>query len=331
MFPAVASRTLGQLDPGKYPSSRHSEQVLEAEWRFRGCVELRHTLLEVAEWAGATSRAVDRFRRCGTNAGVWRSASTGTLRVIAEHCRNRWCPRCRSYVQARTRRRLEKWLATANRDALKFVTLTLKPSSRPLCEQLAHLWRSFRRLRSSRFWRALSARGLCVAETTRGADGRHWHVHLHAIMESPYVDARKLSAAWRTASSGSFIVKVKQVRRDQPTESLSQYLSSYMAKEPPGVDATDAKLVAEWVRALTAQHWVVSFGKRRPIPEQQKTEAETDPGPWEYVAPLSTLILAARGGHEVAAELLRRLESAREVSSVELRTHGPPGATHNDH
>lgn len=302
-----------QLDPGKYPSSGNDDARLESEWRFRGCAELRETLLKVAEWAGASTKAVNRFRLCGSMATVWRSESTGSLKVRANHCHNRWCPRCRVYVQNRTRRRIEKWLKTANRSALKFVTLTLRPSSRPLSEHLAHLLKSFRRLRSSRFWRALSVRGMGIAETTRGATGRDWHLHLHLIIESPYMDARKLSDAWRTASGGSFIVSVKGVRRDQATEKLIEYLAGYMAKEPPGVDATDAKLVTEWVHALTAQHWVVAFGQAKRVEIPEKVDEERDPGPWEYVAPLATLILAARGGHEIAIDLLQRLDAGREV------------------
>lgn len=317
---------LAQLDHGKYPASPTNGQQLEAEWRFRTCSELRETLLSVAEWAGASTKAVNRFRLCGSFASVWKSNSTGNLKVRANHCHNRWCPRCRVYVQNRTRRRIKKWLTTAERSSLKFVTLTLKPSSRPLSDHLAHLLESFKRLRKRHFWRALGASGIGVAETTRGADGRHWHLHLHLIIESPYCDARKLSAEWRLASKGSYIVKVKPVRRDQPQEKLIEYLAGYMAKEPP-VAATDAKLVTEWVRALTAMHWVVAFGKRK---KQELTEEpiedEKDPGPWEYVAPLATLLLAARGGHEVALALLAQLEHARETDS----TADPPENRHEE-
>lgn len=321
-MPALVAPDRAQLDTGKYPSTRFDELALEAEWRFRHCADLRRTLLSVAEWAGASEKAVARFRNCGSMAGVWKSESTGALKVLANHCRNRWCPRCRGYVQARTRRRIEKWLATADRSKLKFVTLTLKASSRPLSGHLAHLLKSFRRLRSSLFWRALSVRGIGVAETTRGATGQNWHLHLHLIIEAPYVDARLLSAAWRTASNGSFIVNVKAVRKDQPQEKLVDYLAGYMAKEPPGVAATDAKLVAEWVTALTANHWVVAFGQQRTADRQVEPAEEKDPGPWTYVASLATLILAARGGHEVARELLGRLESSREVDTAAVRMDG---------
>ena len=306
---------LAQLDPGKYPSPRHNEPALESDWRFRHCPELRETLLSVAEWAGASTKAVNRFRLCGSMASVWRSQSTGALKVRAMHCRNRWCPKCRVYVQNRTRRRIETWLKTADRTRLKFLTLTLKPSSRPLSDHLAHLLSSFRRLRLSPFWRALNARGIAVAEVTRGASGQHWHLHLHMLIESPYVDARKLSVAWRTASKGSYIVHVEAVRRNQSGEKLVNYLASYLAKEPPGVNATDAELVTEWVRALTAMHWVVAFGRRTKTPETEEPPPDRDQGPWIYVAPLATLLLAARGGHEVARGLLAELENGRETDS----------------
>lgn len=322
MSALVAPDFRAQLDHGKYPSTRFDELALEAKWRFRHCAELRQTLLSVAEWGGASAKAVARFRNCGSMAGVWKSESTGALKVLANHCRNRWCPRCRSYVQARTRRRIEKWLATADRPRLKFATLTLKPSSRPLSEHLAHLLKSFRRLRSSRFWRALNVRGIGVAETTRGATGQNWHLHLHLLIEAPYMDARLLSDAWRTASSGSFIVNVKAVRKDQTQERLVEYLAGYMAKEPPGVAATDAKLVTEWVAALTASHWVVAFGQRRTADHQEEPAEEKDPGPWTYVSSLAKLILAAHGGHEVARELLGRLESSREIDAAAVRKDG---------
>lgn len=316
MTAAACPPELAQLDPGKYPSTHHDETLLETGWRFRGCEDLRETLLACAEWGGASTKAVNRFRMCGSFASVWRSESTGSLKVRANHCHNRWCPRCRVYVQNRTRKRVQKWLKTAERDRLKFVTLTLKPSSRPLADHLAHLLKSFRRLRSTRWWRALNVRGIGVAETTRGANGSHWHLHLHLVIESPYLDARQLSAAWRTASKGSYIVDVKKVRTAETTDKLTEYLAGYLAKEPPGVDATDAKLITEWVRALTAQHWVVQFGARKKAEIPEEPEQEKDAGPWEYVAPLATLILAARGGHEVAVGLLEKLENARETDST---------------
>lgn len=315
MFGTAGLAVASQLDQGKYPCTRFEERSSETEWRFRHCSDLRNTLLSVAEWAGASQKAVARFRACGSLAAVWRSESTGSLRVIANHCRNRWCPRCRSYVQTRTRKRIAKWLTTVDRKRLKFVTLTLRPSSQPLSEHLALLWSSFRRLRRSRLWRALNARGIGVAETTRGATGQHWHVHLHLLVESPYVDARKLSAAWRIASSGSFIVNVKQVRRDQPQEAIVHYLSSYLAKEPPGVSATDAALVTEWVTALTAQHWVVAFGRRVVPAAEPEAVTQLDAGPWVFVSTLAALLVSAARGHSDSILVLRELESAREGDS----------------
>lgn len=305
-----------RLDSGKYPSATPSEEPIEQNWRFRGLGELRGTLLSVAEWAGASTAAVNRFRRCGEHASVFRSESTGRLRVIADHCRNRWCPRCRVYVQVRTRRRIEKWLATADRHKLKFVTLTLRSSSQPLAEQIARLLKCFRSLRSSRVWRAANARGLAVVETTWNNATGQWHPHLHVLAEMSYLPKQTLSDAWRAASKGSFIVDIKKVRSDSDIGKLGGYLASYLAKEPPGVEPGQPDLVRQWVEALTATHWVVAFGKRQPPLEQEQSQPEADPGPWTFVAPLKTLILAARGGHEIAVALLRELDHAKESAAV---------------
>ena len=305
-----------RLDSGKYPSPTDSTEPLEQNWRFRGMEELRGTLLSVAEWAGASTAAVNRFRRCGEHASVFRSESTGRLRVIADHCRNRWCPRCRVYVQVRTRRRIEKWLASADRHKLKFVTLTLQSSSQPLQEQIARLLKSFRSLRSSPVWRAASARGLAVVETTWNPTTARWHPHLHLLAEMSYLLKQRLSDAWRAASKGSFIVDIKKVRSDSDIGKLGGYLASYLAKEPPGVEPGQPDLVRQWVEALTATHWVVAFGKRQPPLEQEQSQPEADPGPWTFVAPLKTLILAARGGHEIAVALLRELDHAKESAAV---------------
>lgn len=313
---------VAQLDSGKFPSISHrDEQVIETSWRFRYCGELRAALLSVADWSGPSAKAVERFRRCGSRAVVQRSQATGRLRVVAEHCRNRWCPRCRSYAAARTRRRVERFARSATR--LKLLTLTLKPSSAPLREQVAFLWTSFRRLRQSRWWRELNPAGIAVLETTRPRNER-WHLHLHAVLDAPYIDARQLSAEWRRASRGSFIVDVRAVKartEQEATDRVATYVASYVSKLPDELPVTDHPTLSEWLNALTRCHWLTQFGRRPPAEADPSDDAaEADPGPWDNLIPLYKLLLAARGGHPLAAQLLAELEAAREIPEQ----RGPP-------
>lgn len=310
--------SLSQLDSGKFPSISQSDHDAAAiAWRFRGCESLREALLRVSDWAGPTSAAVSRFRRCGSRAVVQRSAATGRYRVVAEHCRNRWCPRCRTYASRRIRRSV---LAFARGAAnLKLLTLTLKPSSAPLRTQVANLWSAFRRLRQTRWWRNLAPRGVAVLETTRPG-GERWHLHLHAVVSSRFLDSRELSRQWRLASRGSFIVDVRAVKRrgkagnDESADSVAQYVAGYVAKPPDGVTPTDLDSLAEWLNALTNCHWITRFGPRPKSPPPEPPPAEPpDPGPWLTVASLAALVYAARNGHPVAQDVLRELETADEA------------------
>lgn len=304
------------LDTGKYVSLRSAEQKVSVRYRFRHFEALRSTLLFVAGDCGVSQKGLTRFRNCGDLAGVYENDETHELKVRSRHCKNRWCPACGHYAQARTKKRVLTWLKTHGTRNLKFVTLTLAPSSVSLSERIAHLLKSFRRLRSSQLWRALNAQGLAVVETTYSAVHASWHTHLHVVACLNYVHYKALSEAWRVASSGSFIVDIRTLSRDIQPEKVAEYVSSYVSKAPAGVAGDNLPLVREWVLALTNCHWVVAFGKRN----EKLTEPETLPkerlGDWIYVDTLFHLVQRAESGDAYAASVLARLDDAREVDTV---------------
>jgi hypothetical protein len=198
----------------------------------------------------------------------------------------------------------------------KLLTLTLKSSSAPLPDRVALLLKSFRRLRSSRLWRAMNASGVGVVETTYKPETESWHAHLHCVMTARYVSCRELSKAWRVASKGSFIIDIRALRSKNANQDVANYVTSYITKTPTGVDPQNLPVLEAWVNALTSNHWIVGFGKRNVAtskPDQgEKPPKET----WVSLGFLNDLLEKANYGDSRAVAIVAKLAQASETDCL---------------
>jgi hypothetical protein len=140
-------------------------------------------------------------------------------------CGDRFCDICSGPRRRRIRAKLNAIVdQVVERDGytVKFLTLTI-PSRPDIRSGTKDLIASFRRLRQTKFWRGKVKGGAFVVEIT-GRPGA-WHIHLHALIESLFLDTFKLSTQWRKCSPG----KIVDIRRI-PKGSIVSYVTKYMTK-----------------------------------------------------------------------------------------------------
>lgn len=145
--------------------------------------------------------------------------------TVPVSCGNRFCPTCSGPRRRRVQAKLKALCQLSHPSPgyrLRFLTLTT-PNVSNLGTGADHLVTSFRRLRSSNFWRTRVTGGAYVMEVT-GTAGR-WHLHLHAIIESRYLPVYRLSKVWQRCSGGR-IVYVKNV----PVREMINYVTKYVTK-----------------------------------------------------------------------------------------------------
>lgn len=300
-----------QLDPRQKNVTTAHEDTPDQAYRFRHAQKLREHWLHWIPELEFKPTKVSRFIACGSKAYVEYSRQADDFRLRADHCGNRVCPACqRAYASKLTRRLTELFTHSRSKPPL-FITLTLRPSNAPLADIIRNLKAFFRRLRASKLWKASVRYGVAVVEVTRGKRGDHWHAHLHCVAWSDYLDARKLSALWRTITVGSFIVDVQRVKC---SDDVAAYVASYLTKPPDEAVLHSADNTAQWYDASTRQHWVIRFGNRKLLPPRTEPQRFSD---WMIVCSLGEL-LAAHG--ELPLKSAARLLFRSRITAAERET-----------
>lgn len=298
-----------QLDAQEISVRNHRVEAQEAAFRFRHHQNARQFWLRVLPHTCLSPSKQSRFEKCGTNAWVQFCPTSNEFRIASDRCKLRICPACAEHRARRVAAKLSLLQQRTDLPATKLLTLTLRPSKRDLPDQIAYLKACFRRLRATAFWKKATPCGLAVVEVTRGEANDHWHVHLHAVMRSQFLNSRKLSVIWKRITRGSFIVQVKAVANGQD---LTTYLSRYLAKIPDPSQISSYELADEWIRAVERTHWLITFGRKPPHHEDQ---AKPPKQTWIHVCKLTDLLpyLQTSDWRDAAATYLRRrLQEAHE-------------------
>ena len=128
--------------------------------------------------------------------------------------------RCRECAPKRAVRLAERIRSEAvEKGCTRLLTLTLRAGRVPRRQSADYIWASWRRLRDVWRHRGWSVSAIAVLEyTQRGT------AHLHVLV-SHYLDQRRLSADWKAATRGSYIVHVQQVDEQRVSAYVTKYLS----------------------------------------------------------------------------------------------------------
>jgi hypothetical protein len=227
---------------------------VELAFRHGGWAANRKRIYQAMVDNGESPSALERFANCGASCEVSVSVDGQRAKLAARYCKHRFCVPCMKAKARIIKCNLGSW--TEGLDPL-MITLTLRPSEKPLGAILSHLLKSFARLRHSTRWlKSVDAGAYCV-EITRGEKGDHWHVHLHAICLGGYFPQNELSAAWAVASRGSTIVHITRCSTGRKgIDYASEYASKGWASDCLG----DPAWIRELLSGLRGRRLFGTFG-----------------------------------------------------------------------
>jgi hypothetical protein len=111
-----------------------------------------------------------------------------------------------------------------NPKLLTLATVTQEALTR---ETVSTIRSAFQRLLHRSYFRERILGGLYVIEIKLGEAG--WNIHLHALIDAPYLDQRTISNAWHQITGDSYIV---DIRRAFSARAGLRYILKYMLKPP---------------------------------------------------------------------------------------------------
>lgn len=151
----------------------------------------------------------------------------GDVHEVPERCQRRTCGECAGIRYSRLRRRYDHLNEMV--DDGKLVTLTLRRvPGRSLQEQLERLRTAYSRLRRRAIWAGVTGSMYAIEAKPPTPTRGGWNVHLHAVVDGPWLPKGQLSDAWRDLTGDSYIVDVQQLRH--PDAGVS-YILGYTASE----------------------------------------------------------------------------------------------------
>lgn len=246
------------------------------------------------------------FRDCGSGAWVYENIADATdVRLKGSWCHDRFCRVCGAQRAAHIAGQVKAALGDTKP---LFITLTLANTRDGLAASLDRLYRGFRLLRQTDFWKARIQGGVAFLEIKHSAKAGRWHPHLHILADGSFVPQAELSDIWRAITRDSFVVDVRRVA--QIREALT-YVSKYASKPlSPSFLAVPA-LIDEALVALAGRRLLTTFGNwRGRIRVSDDGPQEGEETIWlDYrpVKPLYHLLIEKSNGNPAAAELLERL------------------------
>lgn len=152
-------------------------------------------------------------------------ANCGERRVITLRCGRRSCPICRKSLYFRL---LRGYLAIARGvQNPKLLTLTTATRGALTREAVNAIRSAFQRLLHRKYFCTRIRGGLYVIEIKFGETG--WNVHLHALIDSSYLDQETISSTWQQITGDSYIVDIRQIFSARVG---LRYILKYMLKPP---------------------------------------------------------------------------------------------------
>lgn len=224
----------------------------------RGDVEFAEAIYWQWDIASNKNRH-SQFQQCKTNAWFVVHRETKKVRVAATACGLRWCPLCirsRRYVITQS---VAAWVE--KKEKAKFLTFTLKHHTAPLKEQIAALYKFFRAIRKTPFFKKKIKGGIWFFQIKKSKDDRYWHPHIHCLVEGAYVPQKELSALWKKITHGSYIVDIRAVKDGNKA---AEYVARYAAA-PCRLLGHTVDDALEIVQALHGQRICGTFGSAKGV------------------------------------------------------------------
>ncbi len=167
----------------------------------------------------------EKFCDCRRHAWFSVSFLTRKVRIATNSCRLRWCPLC---SQALTRYRtwaIKDWLD--QQGPTRFLTLTLKHTTKSLSEQIDDVYYYFKQLRKIVYFSQVCTGGIWFFQVKRSSRTGEWHPHLHCLITGSYIIHPRLSEIWERITGGSTVVDIRTISDEN---AVAKYVSRYSAR-----------------------------------------------------------------------------------------------------
>lgn len=180
---------------------------------------LKEAVISKLEAAGCHDLA-SPLVNCGSET-FW-AVCTGCRRTkqYSNRCERTYCPRCQPRISRERQAYLRWWTHRLHQP--KHVVLTVKNRShltQSFCQSVKKAFAGLRRSKFARTWKA----GCWSLETTH--EGRGWHLHLHCLIETRWIDRAELEKQWsKRVGQEMSIVRVYDVRETDYVKEVAKYV-----------------------------------------------------------------------------------------------------------
>lgn len=248
----------------------------------------------------------DRFDSCGRNAWVLRSLDDpNNYRIACDKCKDRFCTPCASERARHIGAAVGEF---ARYRDVRFITLTLRHSERPLAQDINRLYAAFVKLRRRAMWRHTQSGGIYFLEIKRHRGATAWHTHMHVLSEGHWVSKSWLSQAWHEVTGDSYIV---DIQRCSSNDSAAKYAAKYAGKGVHGSCYHEPALLLEAMKALRGRRLVGKWGAWSSL----DLDNEVPPGAWERIATLQVVLERCDRGDQESLEIIESLRGATSIAT----------------
>ena len=299
---AIEDEAMGLLSPV-------AEAFFHSGWRAN-----RAKIAAAMAEAGLPKARRFNFENCGAKPLVMVDRKHDQIRIMANHCHDRFCQICGKARQLRIAAALKPRI-TGHRTA--FVVLTPRSNDRPLREQITAIYRSAAKLRQTKWWKARVSGGFQCFEITWNPKTRQWHPHLHLLVHFDWLPQDELSHQWSLVADGATVVHVSLVKQD---EKAIRECTKYIGKIVHRTVYAEPDLIPVLMQAMKGRRLVTTFGSWRLDP-LIKDEPPDPTAVWTVIGTLEYVSAKAAAGDRQSRDLLTRL--SQRLRGVTTPTPAP--------
>jgi len=182
-------------------------------------------------------------------------ANCGYFYRVRHSCSDRFCADCMRRQYARLFSTYK--LIAGNSRYLSLLTLTVRNFPDLRQGVIKKVLSDFKAFRSAPYVSRALRGGLAIIECKHVSDTRGWNLHIHVLLDSPYLAQAELQKIWYAISGDSFIV---DIRKANSGDYALKYILKYLLKAPivEGFDIDNLK--SDYNSAFKGCRHVVSFG-----------------------------------------------------------------------
>lgn len=168
--------------------------------------------------AGEPHLAAD-LEHCHSELTYAKCNGCGSVSKFLNRCDRFYCPECTPRLSMERKRSVEWWTKEVVQP--KHVVLTVRNFDNLTQQKVKWIKACFSKLRRTKFAHGWQG-GFYSLEVTN--EGKGWHLHIHALVDARWIDARELSITWNRVTKGEGnIVKVKDCRSKSYLQEVTKY------------------------------------------------------------------------------------------------------------